>query len=454
MTVEARQTSALKSLARARVRHAATDFGQLDDVSPNTYPHMIVRGEGQYLYDDQGRKLLDGGVHLGACQVGHGRAEIARAIADQAGRLEFIALDSGHSHPPVAELADALARVVPVEDAFFIFSSSGSEANETAVKLARLYHARRGEPERVKIVARQGSYHGATAGALALGGVAALRDPFAPLMPGVVRVPQPVPGHCDRCSDTCTLGCADELERAIEQEGASTIAAFIGEPVTIPERIGVPDAAYWRRVREICDAHGILLIVDEVVTGFGRIGRLFGSERFGIRGDMLTLAKGLTSGYVPMGATVVSGAVRDVLGSPPVPHINTYAGHPVACAAALASLRIVQEERLPERAAALESLVQQEIGGLTATRPGARGAACGLLASVELDWRARAPEELPRALLAIRDACYRQGVIIRTVRTASGGLTILFYPPLVATKEDVRLAFDAISRALEAIDPA
>lgn len=452
MSVEAREAGSARSVARTRVRYSSTDYRQLDTVAPGVYPRMIVSGRGQYLYDADGRKLLDGGIHLGACQVGHGRSAIARAIADQAAELEFIALDSGHSHPLAVELADALAAVVPVEDPFFSFSSSGSEANETAIKLARLYHARRGEPERVKIVARQGSYHGATAGALALGGVAVLRDPFAPLMPGVVRVAQPVPGHCGHCSDTCTLACADDLERVIRQEGASTIAAFIGEPVTIPERIGIPDRRYWKRIREICDAHGILLIIDEVVTGFGRTGRLFGSDRFGIRGDMVTLAKGLTSGYVPMGATVASSAIRDVVIDPPVPHINTCAGHPVACAAALACLRIVQEERLPERAAVLEPVVQSEIARLTDAHPGTRGAACGLLASVEVDWRDRPCHELPRALAVIRDSCYGDGVIIRTVPTSAETLTILFYPPLIATDGDVSLAFAAIGRALAAVE--
>jgi adenosylmethionine-8-amino-7-oxononanoate aminotransferase len=440
-----------RQLAQRHVRHFLADFPALEERYPGTYPRVITRGEGAYLYDDEGRRLLDAGNHLGAGMVGHGREEIARRMAAQAERLEFAALDSGMSHPKVVELAARLAELVPVTDPVFSFTSSGSEANDLAFKIARAYHHRRGESQRQKILYRDGSYHGSTIAAMTATGALAFKSDFGPLVPKFSQVPQPSPGRCGYCEPTegCTLACADALLDTIEREGGDTVAAVVAEPVAILQAVKVPHSRYWVRVQAACREHGILLIVDEVVTGFGRTGRLFGCEHWDVRPDIMTVAKGLTSGYVPMGATIVSRQVEDAFADSPLLHLNTYAGHPVACEAALATLDILQDERLPENAAALEPAV---LAGLEAVgeRTGRvlRVSAIGLLGSVEIDVSDH-PD--PAALLSeVRHETYERGVIVRCAQ-GEGVLTVVFYPMLVATEEDVATGTRVLDDALVAV---
>ena len=424
--------------ASRTVRHFLADFASLEERYPGAYPRMITRGEGAYLFDDQGRKLLDAGNHLGAGMIGHGREEVAERIAGQIGRLEFAALDSGMSHDRVAELASRLAAVVPLDDPVFSFTSSGSEANDLAFKLARAYHRRRGEPGRDRILFRDGSYHGSTIAAMSATGAAAFQADFGPPAPRFTQVPQPSPSRCGFCDrgEGCTLACADALEEVIEREGPETIAAVVAEPVAILQAVKVPHERYWPRIQSICAERGILLIVDEVVTGFGRTGRLFGCEHWGIRPDIMTVAKGLTSGYAPMGATIVARHVEDAFADAPLLHLNTYAGHPVACEAALATLDILERERLPQRAAELEPFVASGLAQL-GERSGRLlwAAAIGLLSSVELD----VSDHLDPAALMIdvRHEAYERGLIVRLAQ-AEGVLTIVFYPTLVVGEEDVR----------------
>ena len=322
-----------RDAAGNRAWHAQTDYAALGGAHPGFYPRVIVRGRGAYLYDDTGFELLDLGHHLGVCQIGHGRVEMTEAIAAQVSELEYSPLLNGLSNEPAVTLANRLAEVAPAPEPVLFFSSSGSEANELAFKLARIYHALRGEPSRIKIVARAGSYHGWTFGAMSATGMPALREPFAPLVPGFVRCSQPSPGRCGYCDPEggCTLSCANELERIIRQEGSDTIAAFIGEPVAIQQAVKVPHSSYWKLIRELCSAYDILLIADEIITGFGRTGRLFGLEHWNIQADLVTMAKGITSGYMPLGATAIAQHVYEVIATRPFAHINTYAGHPVAC---------------------------------------------------------------------------------------------------------------------------
>jgi adenosylmethionine-8-amino-7-oxononanoate aminotransferase len=427
-----------RRVASRHVRHFLADFAALEERYPGAYPRMITRGEGAYLFDDEGRRLLDAGNHLGAGMIGHGREEVARRIAAQIGRLEFAALDSGMSHDRIVGLAERMVGVMPLDDPVFSFTSSGSEANDLAFKLARAYHRRRGEPRRDKILFRDGSYHGSTIAAMSATGAAAFRDEFGPAAPRFAQVPQPSPsrcGYCDRAQG-CTLACADALEEAIEREGAETIAAIVAEPVAILQAVKVPHDDYWPRVQAICAEHAILLIVDEVVTGFGRTGRLFGCEHWGLRPDIMTVAKGLTSGYAPMGATVVARHVEDAFADRPLLHLNTYAGHPVACEAALATLDVLERERLPERAAELEGTLGTGLDAIgEVTDRVLRVSAIGLLSSVELDVSDH-PD--PAALLVdLRHEAYERGLIVRLAH-GEGILTVVFYPTLVVTEEDVR----------------
>ncbi len=437
-----------RARARHTVRHFLADFRMLEQRFPDTYPRMIVRAEGAFVWDAEGRKLLDAGGHLGACQVGHGRHEIAERMARQAEMLDFVALDSGLSHPTAVELAETLARLVPVDDPIFSFTSSGSESNELAIKIARAYHDRRGEPSRTFVLSRDGSYHGSTFAGMAATGAPAFRAGYGPLPPGFRQVAQPSPGRCGYCDarDGCTLRCADALEDAVCELGPENVAAVLAEPVSILQAVKVPHADYWPRVREICDEHGILLIHDEVVTGFGRTGRMFGGEHWGVRPDLLTMAKGLTSGYVPLGAVAVSRHVEEAF-SEPLLHLNTYAGHPVACEAALANLEILERERLPEHAAAMEPILRAGLESVGASLPRAyRVTAVGLLSSIEVS--VNGFDDVDGVVLDVRHAMYENGVLARCSR-AEDVVTVVFYPPLVVAPEEIEAGVQAVGNALE-----
>jgi adenosylmethionine-8-amino-7-oxononanoate aminotransferase len=435
---------------RARVRHSSASFPDLDRLFPGSYPRVLVRGEGAYVVDDHGRRLLDGGGHLGACAVGHGRAEIGAAMAEQAGELEWGSLDLGLSHPVAAELAERLQPLVPVADPLFLYGSTGSEANETAFKVVRAYHRRRGEPDRVKIIGRDGSYHGSTYGAMSATGIPESREPFAPLVPGFLHVAQPSPGRCGLCTREagCSLECARDVERAILREGPATVAAVIAEPIAFRQAIKVPHDGYFPALREICTRHGVLLIVDEVITGLGRTGRMFGLDHSGVEADVLTLAKGLTSGYAPLGAAVVSGRIAGAFADAPLAHISTYAGHPVSCRAALATLDILEREDLVANAAACEPVVRECMARLgEELGRGVEISGRGLLTSVELDLPGREPPA--DAVRRICHECYERGVILRAAAEGDRA-TVYFYPPLVVTAEDIRAAFAAVTDALRA----
>ena len=442
---------AMSAVARHRVRHFLADFDQLEKRYPGVYPRMITRGEGPYLFDDAGNRLLDAGNHLGAGMVGHGRREIAERIGAQAAELEFAALDSGASHPKAAELGERLAALVPVDDPIFSFTSSGSESNDLAFKIARAYHDRRGEPERTVILSRDGSYHGSNYSGMAATGAPAFRTGFGPLPAGFEQVSQPSPGRCPYCDrDTgCTLACADALEATVERITPERVAAIIAEPVAILQAVKVPHPDYWPRVQSICRSHGILLIADEVVTGFGRTGKLFGAEHWDVRPDLVSMAKGLTSGYAPMGGLAVARHVEDAF-DVPLLHLNTYAGHPVASEAALATLDILERESLVARAAELEPLLRRELERVReATDRVLAVSVLGLLSSIEFELPDRA--DGAEVLVELRHRLYEQGLIARCA-LGEGVLTLVFYPHLVVSEEDIAFGADAIIAAVNALE--
>jgi len=440
-----------KERAKKYLRHFVVDFAALDQQFPASFPKVIVAGEGAYLIDENGHRVLDAGTHLGACQIGHGRAEVADAMAQQARKLEFIALDGGVTHPGAIDLAERLSGIVACDDANLSFTSSGSEANELAVKIARNYHARRGEPGRTKIISRSGSYHGWTYAGLAASGVEVFKGGFGNLAPDFVQATQPSPGRCGHCGGelSCTLGCLTDLENAIETEGAETVAAVIAEPVAIPQAVKIPHPDYFRNLRSFCDRHGILLILDEVVCGFGRTGRFFGSEHFDVRGDIITLAKGLTSGYVPMGAVAVSSRVNAPFLEKPLVHLNTYAGHPVACAAAQACLDILENEQLVGNAAKMEIVLRRELERMGQSLARLRDVSViGLLSSVVLD----IADCTDRAGLIhrMRQSAYENGLLARFA-TDGDEMSVHFYPALTVGEEDIVEGVAALERALRQI---
>lgn len=437
--------------AKRYVRHFLADFAALEREYPAGYPKMIVSGDGAYVVDEDGHRLLDAGSHLGACQIGHGRAAVAARVADQVRKLEFIALDAGISHVYVVELAERLAPLVACDDPIFSFTNSGSESNELAFKIARTYHARRGEPLRTKIVSRLGSYHGSTIATSSASGITAFKSGFGPLAPDFLHAPQPHAGGNTpgRDRNDWWLECLADTAALIEREGPETIAAIIAEPVAIPGSVKIPHRDYFVGLRKLCDAHGILLIVDEVVCGFGRTGRLFGANHFDVRGDIVTYAKGLTSGYIPMGAVAVCRKVEEPFKTAPLLHLNTYAAHPVACVSALAALDILEDEKLTENAAAMEPVLRDELVRLSKTTPRVREiSVIGLLSSVVCDI---SDQPNPDATLRkARKEAYDAGLLARFARDGNN-LSAHFYPPLVVHKQDIREGVLALEKAFQSL---
>ena len=319
----------------------------------STYEHapvpVIVKGEGPYIFDENGKRYLDGLSGLFVVQVGHGRAELADAAAAQAKELAFFPLWS-YAHPTGAALAARLASLTPGDLNRVFFTTGGGEAVETAWKLARQYHALNGEPGRYKVISRSIAYHGTTMGALSITGIPALRAPFEPLVPGARKVMNTNRYRCYACAQlpACTLTCADEIERQIQYEGPESVAAVFLEPVQNAGGCFPPPEGYFARVREVCDKYGVLLVSDEVICAFGRLGTMFACERYGYVPDMITCAKGMTSGYSPIGAMIASDRIVEpfLSGTNSFPHGYTFGGHPVSAAVALANLDLFEREDL------------------------------------------------------------------------------------------------------------
>jgi adenosylmethionine-8-amino-7-oxononanoate aminotransferase len=321
-------------------------------------PIVIERAEGCYIWDSDGNRYLDALSALYCVNIGYGPwPEIAEAAAAQLRALPFFTNWVGFATPPSLELSERLSRLVPIDVGRIFFVGGGSEAIETALKIARQYHRLRGEPTRHKFVTRRSAYHGTTFGALSVNGSASLRQPFEPLLPGCLRAPTPYEYRCPYCAGgPCTLACADEVDRIIASEGSETVAAVMMEPVQNSAGSIVPPPGYFDRIREICDAHGVLLAVDEVICGFGRLGEWFGTTRYGIQPDLMTMAKGITSAYAPLGAVVASERAiapffREATSS--FTHGITFGGHPLSCAIALANLDVFEREDLVGRARGL-----------------------------------------------------------------------------------------------------
>jgi len=348
-------------------RHLWMHFTRLSSYAEAEIP-VIVRGEGPYVWDQHGRRYLDGLSGLFVVQVGHGRQELAEAAAGQAVQLGYFPIWS-YAHPKAVELATRLARLAPGDINRVFFTTGGSEAVESAWKLARQYFRAVGQPQRTKIVSRNIAYHGTSMGALSITGIPELRTPFEPLVPGAHKAANTDRYRCRFCASApaCTLACADDIEDVMEREGPDTIAAVIVEPVQNAGGCFTPGEGYFARLREICDRHGALLVSDEVICAFGRLGYTFGCERFGYQPDIITCAKGLTSGYSPLGAMLCSDRLAEpfLSGTASFVHGFTFAGHPVSCAVALANLDIFDREDLLAHVRANESELRSRLESLS-----------------------------------------------------------------------------------------
>ncbi len=430
--------SELQALAK---RHLWMHFTRMGVYEEGAEVPVIVSGEGCYVYDEHGNRYLDGLSALYCVNVGHGRAEIADAGARQARELGFYT-NWSYAHPRSIELAARIAELAPGPLNRVFFTSGGSEAVESAWKLAKAYHAARGEPRRHKLIARQLAYHGTSMGALSATGLTPLREPFEPLTPGGHHVPNTNSYRWQEDRDP--LWAADAIEEAILFEGPPTVAAVMLEPVQNGGGCFVPQDGYFQRVREICDRHGVLLISDEVICSWGRLGHWFGCERYGYEPDMITTAKGITSAYAPLGAVIVADHIAEPFmhGKQIFNHGFTFGGHPVACATALANIDVIEREQLCERVRSNESRLRATLEGLRDLPIVGDVRGAGYFHAIELvkdkatkaTFDSEEAEQLLRGFLS--GELYRRGLICRT--DDRGEPIVQLSPPLIAGEEQFR----------------
>ena len=410
-------------------------------------PRLLTRAEGMFYWDDSGRPVLDAVGGLWCVNAGHGRTRIVQAIQQQAAEMDF-APPFQMSHPKAFELAERLAQIAPAGMNKVFFTNSGSESVDTALKMALAYHRVRGEASRTRLIGRERGYHGVNFGGISVGGMVANRKMFGAMLSGVDHIRHT---H-DPARNAYSVGqpahgaeFADDLERRIALHDASTIAAVIVEPVAGSTGVLVPPQGYLQRLREICDRHGILLIFDEVITGFGRTGAAFAAQTFGVSPDLMCVAKGLTNGAVPMGAVLAKQGVYDAFMNGPEHlieffHGYTYSAHPLACAAGLATLDTYAEDGLFERAAGLQAHFAQAVHSLRGEPHVIDIRNLGLVGGIELTPLPGQPAK--RAFDIFLDL-YAQGLLIRTT-----GDTLALSPPLIISAEQITQVVEMIRAAL------
>jgi putrescine aminotransferase len=388
-----------------------------------------MRGKGALLWDAHGREYVDGTCGLWQCAVGHGRAELAEAAAAQMRTLEFYASFWDYSNEPAIRLGARLAELSPPGFDRVFFTNGGSEGIETAIKLVRLAWHVAGHPERTTILSRKGAYHGVGSASLAATGIPPLQEGFAPLAPGFVHLSTPA-------QSASVDDLVGELEATIADVGAERVAAFVGEPVLGVGGMIPPPEGYWPRVHAVLRAHGILLVLDEVVTAYGRTGHWFAAERYAVDPDVIVTAKALTSGYVPMGAVLVHDRVVEMLEGSPFRHGFTYNGHPVGAAVALANLEIIEQERLLSRAVETGSRMLERLQAALDLDGVREVRGVGLMLGVEVD--------VGRDTAAVARQALEQGVVVR-----ASGQKIVMSPPLVIEDDQADRVVDVLLAALE-----
>jgi len=414
-------------------------------------PRLLARAKDMHYFTPDGRAVLDGTAGLWCTNAGHNRDSIVAAIQHEAGELDY-APPFQFAHPKSFELASRVAALAPADLDRVFFCNSGSEAVDTALKIALAYHHVRGEGARTRLIGRERGYHGVGFGGIAVGGIVNNRKHFGTLLAGVDHLP----ATYSREHQAFTKGepewgghLADELERIVALHDASTIAAVIVEPMAGSTGVLPPPKNYLQRLRAICDRHGILLIFDEVITGFGRLGYAFAAERYGVIPDLLTFAKGVTSGSVPMGGVIARSPVYDAFMRGPEQTIElfhgyTYSAHPLACAAALATLDLYRDEKLFERARALEpawadaAMTLKDLPGVVDIRT------VGMTAGIDLAPRPDTPGA--RAYEAMERAFHEQSLMVRIT-----GDTLAFSPPLIVSEAQIGEIFDKVGRVIRAV---
>jgi adenosylmethionine-8-amino-7-oxononanoate aminotransferase len=425
---------------------------------------LAERGEGVYVWDDQGRRYLDSSAGSSSVvAIGHGVVEVAEAMAQQARKLAFAPMHM-FTHRPIIELTDLLAEIAPGTLTKVWLVSGGSEATENAVKLARQYHLERGNATKHLVISRWESFHGATLGALAFGGHTFRRRKYVSMLQNHPHIPPAYRYRCEYCHDrsTCTLQCAHALEKEIRRQGAENVAAFIAEPVVAAALGAVPaPAGYFQVVREICDRYDVLLISDEVITGFGRTGTMWGIEHWGVEPDLVATAKGMSGGYAPLGGVLAKEAVVEALADNRSNFVSghTYVGHPVTSAAGVAVLRYLLKHDLVENSRVQGAYLLAQLEELLERRPlvgDVRG--LGLMCGVELVRDRTAKEPFPagdRLVYRVADAALDRGLITYPLQGCVDGVEgdmIMLTPPLCITAEQIDELVAILDDAISAIE--
>jgi len=443
-----RTTQDWQAADAAHYLHPFTDFKALAAKGSR----VITKADNVYLWDSDGKKIFDAMSGLWCVNVGYGQQELIDAATAQLKQLPFYNSFFQTANPPAIELAELLAQVTPPQFRHVFFSGSGSEGNDTIVRMVRRYWDVLGQPERHVIISRKNAYHGSTMAGASLGGMSGMHAQGGLPIPGIVHIEQPFWFELGQGQDREAFGlqAARWLDEKISEVGADKVAAFIGEPVQGAGGVIVPPESYWPEIQRICDKHGILLVSDEVICGFGRTGHWFGCERFGFRPDLMTFAKGVTSGYIPLGGVMVGDRVADVLigQGGEFNHGYTYSGHPVACAVALANIRLLQRERIVETVRdELAPYLAQQFATLNEHPLVGEVQTCGLMGAVQLVKDKAKHLPFPPDLevgMVCRGHCFGNGLIMRAV-----GDRMIVAPPLVITRAQIDEMMALIRRCLD-----
>lgn len=440
-------TADLKALDSAHHLHPFTDYKALGEEGSR----IVTHAQGIYIHDSEGNRILDGMAGLWCVNLGYGRAELVEAASAQMSQLPYYNNFFKSTHPPAVKLAEMLCGLAPGHMNRVFFTGSGSEANDTALRMVRRYWALKGQPDKRWVIARDNAYHGSTVAGVSLGGMSPMRNQGGPLVPDIAHIRQPYwfgEGR-DMTPEAFGRECAADLERKILELGVENVAAFIAEPVQGAGGAIIPPESYWPAIKAILDKYDILLVIDEVICGFGRLGEWFGSQHYGLEPDLMPVAKGLSSGYLPIGGVLVGDRVADTLieEGGEFFHGFTYSGHPVCAAVALRNLQLLRDEAVIDR-------VRDDIGPYLAKRWAELGEhplvgearSLGLIGALELVADKQRGQRFPQAFAVgnlCRDICFDKGLVMRSV-----GDTMIISPPLVIrhaqVDELVALAWQAL----------